>query len=275
MACTLTRRGPPSRTAGIGATAGAVARLHPDGSALGLLRRAPGRLAHPGRGRPSRSRRIRRRPRRSADDGGLVADAVRDAVGDAPCDVLGYSLGARVALHVLTRTDLPVGRSPSDRRHRRDRGPGRAGAPPRCGRGRGRRPRGVGRRRGLPRLVAARAAVRTVGRRGGPGRAAAQQRGGTGLEPAPVRHGDPGTAVGRAGPAPLPRPGAGGDGRHPVRRPRVAGGAARALAAWRRWCPAAGTPCTWPSRITRDGSWSTGSLPSIPADMASDEQDRW
>jgi 2-succinyl-6-hydroxy-2,4-cyclohexadiene-1-carboxylate synthase len=39
---------------------------------------------------------------------GLVADAARDAVGDAPCTVLGYSLGARVALHVLTQGGLRV-----------------------------------------------------------------------------------------------------------------------------------------------------------------------
>jgi 2-succinyl-6-hydroxy-2,4-cyclohexadiene-1-carboxylate synthase len=38
----------------------------------------------------------------------LVADAVRSAVGDVPCGLLGYSLGARVALHVLTQSDLPV-----------------------------------------------------------------------------------------------------------------------------------------------------------------------
>ena len=36
---------------------------------------------------------------------GLVADAVRDAVGDASCALLGYSLGARVALHILTEPD--------------------------------------------------------------------------------------------------------------------------------------------------------------------------
>jgi 2-succinyl-6-hydroxy-2,4-cyclohexadiene-1-carboxylate synthase len=41
---------------------------------------------------------------------GLVADAVRATVGAAPCDLLGYSLGARVALHMVTGTDLPVGR---------------------------------------------------------------------------------------------------------------------------------------------------------------------
>lgn len=45
----------------------------------------------------------------------LVAEAVRrspaDVTGDAPYEVLGYSLGARVALHVLTGTDLPVRRS--------------------------------------------------------------------------------------------------------------------------------------------------------------------
>jgi 2-succinyl-6-hydroxy-2,4-cyclohexadiene-1-carboxylate synthase len=38
----------------------------------------------------------------------LVADAVRGAVGEVPCALLGYSLGARVALHVLTQTQLPV-----------------------------------------------------------------------------------------------------------------------------------------------------------------------
>jgi 2-succinyl-6-hydroxy-2,4-cyclohexadiene-1-carboxylate synthase len=38
----------------------------------------------------------------------LVAEVARDAVGDAPCIFLGYSQGARVALHVLTRVDLPV-----------------------------------------------------------------------------------------------------------------------------------------------------------------------
>ncbi|HSZ36649.1 MAG TPA: alpha/beta fold hydrolase [Acidimicrobiales bacterium] len=42
---------------------------------------------------------------------GLVADAVRAAVGDRPCGLAGYSLGARVALHVLTQSDLPVNRA--------------------------------------------------------------------------------------------------------------------------------------------------------------------
>jgi 2-succinyl-6-hydroxy-2,4-cyclohexadiene-1-carboxylate synthase len=41
----------------------------------------------------------------------LVAQGVRAAVGDEPCALLGYSLGARVALHVLTRTDLRVSRA--------------------------------------------------------------------------------------------------------------------------------------------------------------------
>ncbi len=35
-----------------------------------------------------------------------VADAVRDTLGSARFDLLGYSLGARVALHVMTGTDL-------------------------------------------------------------------------------------------------------------------------------------------------------------------------
>jgi 2-succinyl-6-hydroxy-2,4-cyclohexadiene-1-carboxylate synthase len=41
---------------------------------------------------------------------GLVADAVRAAVGGGPSDMLGYSLGARVALHVVTASRLSVGR---------------------------------------------------------------------------------------------------------------------------------------------------------------------
>jgi 2-succinyl-6-hydroxy-2,4-cyclohexadiene-1-carboxylate synthase len=38
----------------------------------------------------------------------LVADIVRDTVGSDGCDLLGYSLGARVALHVVTKTDLKL-----------------------------------------------------------------------------------------------------------------------------------------------------------------------
>ena len=40
----------------------------------------------------------------------LVVEAVREAVGDEACELLGYSLGARVALHVVTGTDLGVSR---------------------------------------------------------------------------------------------------------------------------------------------------------------------
>ena len=40
----------------------------------------------------------------------LVSEAVRATVGDAPCDVLGYSLGARVAIHVAIDGDLALGR---------------------------------------------------------------------------------------------------------------------------------------------------------------------
>jgi 2-succinyl-6-hydroxy-2,4-cyclohexadiene-1-carboxylate synthase len=40
---------------------------------------------------------------------GLVREAVISAIGADPCDLLGYSLGARVALHVVTATDLDVG----------------------------------------------------------------------------------------------------------------------------------------------------------------------
>lgn len=38
----------------------------------------------------------------------LVTEAVRTNLGDEPFDLLGYSLGARVALHVVTQAKLPV-----------------------------------------------------------------------------------------------------------------------------------------------------------------------
>jgi 2-succinyl-6-hydroxy-2,4-cyclohexadiene-1-carboxylate synthase len=40
----------------------------------------------------------------------LVHDAVVASIGQEPCDLLGYSLGARVALHVATGTDLGIRR---------------------------------------------------------------------------------------------------------------------------------------------------------------------
>jgi 2-succinyl-6-hydroxy-2,4-cyclohexadiene-1-carboxylate synthase len=40
----------------------------------------------------------------------LVHQAVTSVIGSEPCDLLGYSLGARVALHVATGTDLAVRR---------------------------------------------------------------------------------------------------------------------------------------------------------------------
>jgi len=64
------------------------------------------------------------------DTAALVAESVRTTVGDEPCDLFAYSLGARIALHVLTGTDLRVSRAvlvgatggiedPADREHRR------------------------------------------------------------------------------------------------------------------------------------------------------------
>jgi 2-succinyl-6-hydroxy-2,4-cyclohexadiene-1-carboxylate synthase len=40
--------------------------------------------------------------------GGLVAEAVRGILGEEPCAVLGYSLGARVGLHVALDTHLHI-----------------------------------------------------------------------------------------------------------------------------------------------------------------------
>jgi 2-succinyl-6-hydroxy-2,4-cyclohexadiene-1-carboxylate synthase len=39
---------------------------------------------------------------------GLVAEAVRTEIGDQPCALLGYSLGARVALHAGIAAELPL-----------------------------------------------------------------------------------------------------------------------------------------------------------------------
>ncbi len=41
----------------------------------------------------------------------LVAESVRTMIGEEPCDLFAYSLGARVALHVVTGTDLRVRRA--------------------------------------------------------------------------------------------------------------------------------------------------------------------
>jgi len=41
----------------------------------------------------------------------LVAESVRTTIGDEPCDMFAYSLGARVALHVITGTGLRVSRA--------------------------------------------------------------------------------------------------------------------------------------------------------------------
>ena len=38
----------------------------------------------------------------------LVAEAVRTQIGEEPCALLGYSLGARVALHAAIAADLPL-----------------------------------------------------------------------------------------------------------------------------------------------------------------------
>lgn len=40
--------------------------------------------------------------------GRLVAEAIGETVGGRSCALIGYSLGARVALHVLTKTDLSL-----------------------------------------------------------------------------------------------------------------------------------------------------------------------
>jgi len=46
-----------------------------------------------------------------AETAELVSQSVLSVVGEGPCALLGYSLGARVALHVVTGTDLAVRRA--------------------------------------------------------------------------------------------------------------------------------------------------------------------
>ena len=82
VACTLTRRATPCRSARLGAATGRAARIHADRSALGPLRRASGRGARPGGRGPSGPRRLRLRAGRPARrPPQLVAETVRATVG--------------------------------------------------------------------------------------------------------------------------------------------------------------------------------------------------
>ena len=214
VACTLTRRATPCRGARLRPAAGPAARLHADGAPLGPLRGHAGRVAHPGRGRPPRARRLRIGAGRPAGDGrpgggrGAAADrrrAVRPARLLARCPG-GAARGASApicrcaascssASPQASRTRPSAARRrQSDERH-------------------GRRARGLRGRRGIHRRMAARAAVRAAGRGGRRAalRATPQQRGRPGFEPATVRDRHPGAAVGRLADAVLPRPGPGRD----------------------------------------------------------------
>ena len=111
VACTLTRRATPRRSARFGSPVGRSARLHADGAPLGPFGnhladfRTLIAVDLPGHGDSSAVR---------ADlpaTASLVAESVRAVIGDEPCDLLGYSLAGRVALHVLTGSELVPGRA--------------------------------------------------------------------------------------------------------------------------------------------------------------------
>jgi len=110
----------------------------------------------------------------------LVSEAVRATVGDAPTDLLGYSLGARVALHVAIDGDLALGRVVLIG--------GTAGIEDEAAR--------RARREADEATAAALEASRPTGPVGTVGRAPSQQRRWSGLEPASGRDRDPGTPVG-------------------------------------------------------------------------------
>jgi len=90
-------------------------------------------------GRPPGPRRVGHVRADLPETAALVREAVTSRSGPTPCDLLGYSLGARVALHVATGESDLESAAWCDRRDRRDGGP--RGAPaPAAGRTRPRRP---------------------------------------------------------------------------------------------------------------------------------------
>ena len=145
------------------AARGPAARIHPDRPSVGALRRPAGAGPHPRSpstcpATPDRTRCGPTCPRRPT----WCARPSLPPSAPGRCDLLGYSLGARVALHVVTGTDLDVGRlvligatggieDPVARRERREADDAHR-----------RRTRGVGGRRGLHRAVGQRSDVRPV-----------------------------------------------------------------------------------------------------------------
>ena len=221
-------------------------------------------VAHPGRARPARPRRFRRGAGRPAGDGRPRGRGGRDdRRRRAVCDLLGYSLGARVALHVVDRRpNLPLAMpssSASPPALRTPRSVTAGGAVRRCRWPTSSRPRATSRPsstrwlRGplferLPRLRPRHDAERL--RNSAAGLASSLRLCGTGTqEPLWDRLGDP----------PLPRPGPGGIGRHPLRRATPCGWPASPATRSRRWSRAAAMPSIWPSPTGLAGSCITGS----------------
>ena len=98
VACTLTGRGTPGGTAGRGPAPGTAARLHPDGAAVGTLRRPAGRVAHGAGAGPARSRRRRRgacRPPGDSTTWWLTPSRPRSGTSAATCSGTPSGLGWR------------------------------------------------------------------------------------------------------------------------------------------------------------------------------------
>ena len=152
VACTLTRRGPPCRTAGTGPPLVLLHGFTQTGATVGSLRPAPGRLVHPGRSGPARARAGRTPsapicPRRRD----LVADATRDAVGGRALHAARvFARGAGGAARRRRERTCPCGRAVLVGGTGGHRGRAEARARRRqADEAHGRRARGIGRRGGF------------------------------------------------------------------------------------------------------------------------------
>ena len=191
----------------------------------------------------------------------LVAEAVRTAVGDEPCDLLGYSLGARVALHVAIGADLPlrrlvfIGVTAGIEDPAGPRAPTPSPTRPWLTSSRPRATWSTSSTPGCSGPMFERLARGDAGRDGAP----AQHRVRAGVEPPAVRGGDAGAPLGPSSDARLPRAGHGRVGRHPLRLACAPGRPPGASRPSRPWFPGVGTPCTLRNPSRPAGSCVTGS----------------
>ena len=133
VACTLTGRAPPCRRARVRTAAGGAARLYPDGTPVGPLRRPPGAGSHGDRGGPARSRRFWARAGRPAGDGRSRGGGGAGSGGRRGADAARLLAGRPRGAPRGDRDGAPSARGRlhrPDRRHRGSRALGSAGVHP-------------------------------------------------------------------------------------------------------------------------------------------------